>query len=74
MCISFSALYKLVLISSSRNSTVKRVIRSNDQGNKIDFGENNTFQSQCTIFKELLLATHQCKNKINFEKETRQFH
>ena len=51
----------------------KWVLRSNTQGNKIDFGEQHTFQSQCGIFSELLLATCQCKNKINFEKKAWQF-
>ena len=50
-----------------------RVLRSNDQGNKIDYGEKHTFQSQCTVINELPLATRQCKNKINFEKKARQF-
>ena len=52
----------------------KRVLRSNDQGNKIDFGEKHTFQSQCNIFNELPLATRQCENKINFGKKERQFY
>ena len=52
----------------------RRVLRSNDQGNKLDFGEKHTFQSQCPIFSELPLATHQCENKINFEKKAGQFY
>ena len=52
----------------------KQVLRSNDQWNKIDFGEKHTFQSQFTIFNELPLATCQCENKINFEKKARQFY
>ena len=44
----------------------KRVLRSNDQGTKIDYGEKHIFQRQCTIFNELSLATRQCKSKINF--------
>ena len=47
----------------------KRVLRSNDQGNKIDLGEKHTFQNQCTIFNVLPLTTSQCENKINFEKK-----
>ena len=52
----------------------KRVLRSNNQGNKIDYSEKHTFQSQCTIFNEMSLATCQSKNKINFEKKARQFY
>ena len=52
----------------------KQVLRSNDQGNKFEFGEKHTFQSQCNIFNELPLATCQCENKINFEKKARQFY
>ena len=52
----------------------KRILRSNDQGNNIDFGEKHTFQSQCNIFIELLLAQRQCENKIYFEKKARQFY
>ena len=52
----------------------KRVLRSNDQGNKIDFGEKHTFQGQCNIFNEFPLATRQCENKINFGKKARQFY
>ena len=51
-----------------------RVLRSNDQGNKIDYGEKHAFQNQCTIFNELPLVTRQCENTIDFEKKARQFY
>ena len=49
-------------------------IESNNQGIKIHYGEKHAFQSKCTIFNKLPLATRQCKNKINFEKKARQFY
>ena len=52
----------------------KRVLRSNDRRNKIDFGEKHTFQSQFNIFNELPLAMRQCENKINFEKKERKLY
>ena len=46
-------------------------LRSNDQGNKIDFGEKHTFQSQFNIFNELPLAMRQCEKKNFFLKRKR---
>ena len=50
----------------------KRVLRLNDQGNKTDYFEKHTFQSQCTIFNLLPLSTRQCENK--FWKESKTFY
>ena len=63
-------------LSYLRFETVKqkRVLRSNNLGNKIDYGEKHTFQNKCTIFKELPLAIRQCKNNKKFERKARQFY